>query len=129
MMLSSVTKTTKKLWETKMQKFNNLGLWKNASPTISIYGKTQVIHFPYDSTRTENCMKGLWLVFFFYMETVRLAFFHKPKIMIFFILISQNCSVVFVTEHKWHKLWLLKRSDQRFGSLALKMLGKQPSIS
>ena len=56
------------------------------------------------------------------MEIVWLAFFHKPKILIFYILISQNFLVVFVTEHKWHKPWLLKHSNQRFGRLALKML-------
>ena len=35
------------------------GLTKNASHTISIYGKMLVIHFPCNSIRTENCMKGL----------------------------------------------------------------------
>ena len=35
------------------------GMTKNTSHTISIYGKMLVIHFPYNSIRTENCMKGL----------------------------------------------------------------------
>ena len=102
------------------------GMTKNTSHRISIYGKMLVIHFSCNSIRTENCMKGLWLVFFSYMEIVWLAFFHKPKILIFYILISQNFLVVFVTEHKWHKPWLLKRSNQRFGLLTLKMHWKQP---
>ena len=34
---------------------------------------------------------------FLFIEIVWLAFFHKPQI--FFILISQNFLVVFVTEH------------------------------
>ena len=101
---------------------------KNTSHTISIYGKMLVIHFSCNSIRTENCMKGLWLVFFSYMEIVWLAFFHKPKIMIFYILISQNFVVVFVTEHKWHKPWLLTRSNQQFGLLALRMHWKQPDM-
>ena len=35
------------------------GMTKNTSHTISIYGKMLVMHFPYNSIRTENCMKGL----------------------------------------------------------------------
>ena len=35
------------------------GMTKNTSHTISIYGKMLVIHFPCNSIRTENCMKGL----------------------------------------------------------------------
>ena len=35
------------------------GMTKNTSHTISIYGKMLVIHLPYKSIRTENCMKGL----------------------------------------------------------------------
>ena len=109
------------------QIYKHPGMTKNTSHTISIYGKMLVIHFSCNSIRTENCMKGLWLVFFSYMEIVWLAFFHKPKMLIFYILISQNFVVVFVNEHKWHKPWLLKRSNQRFGLLALKMHWKQPT--
>ena len=65
---------------------------------------------------------------FSYKEIVWLAFFHKPKLSIFYILISQKFLVVFVTEHIWHKPWLLKRSNQRFGRLALKMYWKQPEM-
>ena len=65
---------------------------------------------------------------FSYMEIVWLAFFHKPKILIFYILISQIFLVVFITEHKWHKPWLLKRSNQMFGRLALKKHWKQPEM-
>ena len=43
---------------------------------------------------------------FSYMEIVWLAFFHKPKILIFCFLISQQSLVMFVTKHKWHKPWL-----------------------
>ena len=49
--------------------------------------------------------------------------------MIFYILIFQNFLVVFVTEHKLHKPWLPKHSNQRFGRHALKMLWKQPAMS
>ena len=42
------------------------------------------------------------------MDIVWLAFFHKPKITIFYILFSQSFLVVFVTEHKWPKPWSLK---------------------
>ena len=35
------------------------GMTKNTSHTFSIYGKMLVIHFPCNSIRTENCMKGL----------------------------------------------------------------------
>ena len=65
---------------------------------------------------------------FSYMAIVWLAFFHKPKILIFYILISQNFVVVFVTERKWHKPWLLKPSNQWFGRLTLTMQWKQPEI-
>ena len=65
---------------------------------------------------------------FSYMEIVWLAFFHKPKMLDFDILISENFLVVFVSKHKWHKPWLLKRSNQRFGRLAMKMHWKQPEI-
>ena len=39
-------------------------LTKKASYTIFIYGKMLLIHFSCNSISTENCMKGLWLVFF-----------------------------------------------------------------
>ena len=38
---------------------------------------------------------------FSYMEIVWLAVFHKPKILIFYILNSQNNLIVFITELKW----------------------------
>ena len=65
---------------------------------------------------------------FSYVEIVWLAFFHKSKILMFYILISQNYLIVFVTEHKWHKPRLLKRSNQRFGRLVLKKHWKQPAM-
>ena len=48
---------------------------------------------------------------FSYMETIWLAFFHKPKILIFYIFVSRHFFVVVV----------LKCSNQRFGRLALKI--------
>ena len=57
---------------------------------------------------------------FSYIEIVWLTFFHKPKLFNFYILI--------VAEHKGHEPWLLKRSNQRFGCLALKMHWKQPEM-
>ena len=46
------------------------------------------------------------ITIFSYMEIVWLAFFHNPKLLVF--LISENLLVVFVTEHKRQKPWLLK---------------------
>ena len=39
-----------------------------------------------------------------HMEFVGLAFFYKPKIMIFYFLVSQNFLVVFVNKHNWRNL-------------------------
>ena len=63
------------------------------------------------------------------MEIVWLAFSHKLKILILNILIAENFFILFVTEHKWQKPWLLKRSNQRFDRLALGRHWKRPELS
>ena len=75
----------------KMYKLSNRpGIIKNTSHTISRYGKMLVIHFPCNSIRTENCMKGLWLVFFSYMEIVWLVFFFQKKKSKFSVVTAQK---------------------------------------
>ena len=47
---------------------------------FSYMEKMLIIHFSCDSIRTENCIKVLWLVFFFFIYgNCMTSIFHKPK--------------------------------------------------
>ena len=63
----------------------------------------------YNSIRTENCMKTLWQAFSHKWKLYDRYFLRKPKSCFLFVnLFSDKFSVVFATEHKWQRPWLLK---------------------